>query len=75
VISTGLNILYSFLYRKYINIIITFLTSFFYCPSLICDFPLVWPVFHNIAILVLGLHSIYERKHAPFGFLNLTNFT
>jgi hypothetical protein len=40
VITTGLKILYSFFYRKYITIL-TFLTSFFYPPSPISNFPLV----------------------------------
>jgi hypothetical protein len=43
-------------------------------PSL-CDFPLLWPVFHSIAIFVLGLYSTYERKHMAFGLLNLANST
>jgi hypothetical protein len=55
--------------------IFTFWPSFFYPPSLLCDLSLAWPVFHNIAVFVLGLYSTYERKHAAFGLLNLTNFT
>jgi hypothetical protein len=47
----------------------------FYSPSLMCDFPLVWPVFHNIAEFVLGLYSTYERKHVAFGLLNLATST
>jgi hypothetical protein len=33
--------------------IFTFLTSFFYPLSSLCDLPLVWPVFHDIAVSVL----------------------
>jgi hypothetical protein len=40
--------------------IFTFLTSFFYPPPLVCDLPLVWPVFHKIATFGLGLYSTYE---------------
>jgi hypothetical protein len=53
----------------------TFLASFFYLPSLVCDLPLVWPIFHKIAVFVLGLYYTYESKHVAFGFLNLANFT
>jgi hypothetical protein len=53
----------------------TFLTSFFYPPSLICDLPLTWPVFHNIAVFVLGLYSTYKRKDVTVGLLSLANFT
>jgi hypothetical protein len=61
VILTGLKILYSFLYRKYINRI--HFNFFFHPPSPVSDVPLAWPVFHNIAACVLGLYSTYERKH------------
>jgi hypothetical protein len=74
VILTGLKILYSFLYREYINHA-HLLTSLFYPPPLVCDFPLTWPIFYNIAVFLLGLYSTCERKHVTFGFLNLTNFT
>jgi hypothetical protein len=40
--------------------IFTVLTSFFYPPPLTCDFPLAWPVFHSIAIFVLGLYSVEQ---------------
>jgi hypothetical protein len=47
----------------------TFLTSFIYPPSLVCDLPLVWPVFHDIAAFVLGLYSTYERENMWFSLL------
>jgi hypothetical protein len=68
------SILYSILYREYINIFIS-LVSFFYPPPIICEPPLAWPVFHNIAAFVLSLYSTYEREHATFGLLSLANFT
>jgi hypothetical protein len=46
VISTGLKILYSFLYRKYINHI-HLQTSFFYPPSLTCSGPEFKPQNHK----------------------------
>jgi hypothetical protein len=49
------------------------LTSFLYPHSLICDFPFVWPVFHNIVLHVLGLYCTYEGKYVTFGLLNLAN--
>jgi hypothetical protein len=70
VISTGLKILGSFLYRKHINHI--HLLNFLYLPSLVWDLPLAWLVFCNIAVFVLGLYSTCEGKHAASGFLNLT---
>jgi hypothetical protein len=38
------------------------LLNFFYPPSLVFDFPLVWPVFHNIACIYIRfvLH-IWEK--------------
>jgi hypothetical protein len=71
VILIGLEILYSFLYINHF----AFLISSFYPSSLICDLPLVWPVFHNIAVSVLGLYSTYETEHVAFGLLSLDNFT
>jgi hypothetical protein len=56
-ISTGLNILYSFLYRKCINYI-HFLNFLLPSSSLVCDLPLVRPVFHDIAIFVLGYNRV-----------------
>jgi hypothetical protein len=50
VISTGLKIIYSFLYGKYINIF-TSLMSFFYTSSPVRCLPLAWPVFHSCASL------------------------
>jgi hypothetical protein len=50
VILTGLKILYSFLYREYINHI--HLLNFLLLPSLSHMWPLhMWPVFHNIAYI------------------------
>jgi hypothetical protein len=49
------------------------LTSFSHPPSAISDLFLVWPVFHNTALLILGLNSTYERKHVAYDFLNLAN--
>jgi hypothetical protein len=73
--------LFQLVYKFYIHsciastsTIFIFLTSSSYPPSLVCDLPLAWPVFH-INIFVLGLYSTYKRKHAPFGLLNLANFT
>jgi hypothetical protein len=40
--------------------IFTFLTSFFYCPFLISDLPLAWPVFHNIACI--GVGPIFQNE-------------
>jgi hypothetical protein len=54
--------LYTHSHTESTSTIFIFLTSFFYPPTLICDLPLAWPVFHNIAIFVLGLYSTYERK-------------
>jgi hypothetical protein len=51
-----------------------FLVSFFYPAHPVYDFPLVWPVFHNIVVFVLGLHSTYETEHVDFGLLSLANF-
>jgi hypothetical protein len=45
-----------------ISTIFTFLTSFFYLPSLICDLPLMRPVFHNIAcICIRSIFHIWEK--------------
>jgi hypothetical protein len=55
--------------------IFTFLFSFFYPISLVGDLPLVWPILYNIVIFVLGLYSIYERKHEAFGPLSLANYS
>jgi hypothetical protein len=73
-VSTGLKILYSFLYREYISHshLLNFL---FYPPPLVHDLALAWSVFHSTAEFVLGLYSTYERKHAAFGLLSLANFT
>jgi hypothetical protein len=55
--------------------IFTYFTFTYYPPSLICDLPFAWPVFHNITVFVLGLYSTSERKHAAFGLQNLAKFT
>jgi hypothetical protein len=63
VVSKGLKILYSFLFRKYINHI--HLLNFHYSPSSISDFPLTWPVFHNIACICIG--SVFHIWEKTFG--------
>jgi hypothetical protein len=57
VVSTGLKILHSLLYREYINHI----HLFFLLPSLIYDLLFTWPVLHNIAVFVLGPYSMREN--------------
>jgi hypothetical protein len=71
VISTGLKILYSFLYRKNSNYVYLW-TSFFTLPLLLVAsqhdlFFILW------LVLVLGLYSTCERKHVTFCLLNLAN--
>jgi hypothetical protein len=73
VASISLKILYSFFIQNTSTIFS--LTSFFYPPSLMCGLPLAWPVFHNIAVFVLGLYSTNKRKYVAFGLLNMANFT
>jgi hypothetical protein len=64
----------SFLCREYINHI--HLLNFILLPfPLLCDLFLVWPVFHNIAVFVLGLYSTNERKNVTFDPLSLATFT
>jgi hypothetical protein len=72
VISTSLKILHLLLDRQYINHIHLF--NFFYLPPLLCSLPLVWHVFHTIAVFVLVLYFTEEREHAAFGLLKLANF-
>jgi hypothetical protein len=67
VISTGLKILYLLLQRKSISHV-HLLNFLLLPPSLICDLPLVRPVFHSIAVFVLGLYSTYERKRGLLAF-------
>jgi hypothetical protein len=38
----------------FILAVFTFLASFFYPASLVCDLPLAWPVFHNIVCICIG---------------------
>jgi hypothetical protein len=58
--SPCLKILYSFLYREYINYI--HLLNFFYPPSLICDLLLEWTDFHSIAcICIRSLFHLWEK--------------
>jgi hypothetical protein len=60
VISTVLKILYSCIENK--SSILTFLTSFFYSPFLICNLPLPWPVFHNSSyICIRSIFHIWEK--------------
>jgi hypothetical protein len=55
--------------------IFKFLVSFFSPTPPVHDLPLVQPVFHQIAVFVLGLYATYEREHVTFGLLSLANFT
>jgi hypothetical protein len=71
VVSTGLKILYSFLYRVHNHI---HLLNFLLLPSPSCP-PISITCFHNIAVFVLVLYSTYERKYVAFGLLNPTKFT
>jgi hypothetical protein len=42
--------------------IFTFLTSFFYPTYLVCDLPLAWSVFHNIAYMCIrSIFHIWEK--------------
>jgi hypothetical protein len=66
-VTTHLNIVYSFSYREYINHI-HLLNFLFYPHPLICNLLLVWPVF----IFVLRVYSTYERNVA-FSLLQLAN--
>jgi hypothetical protein len=59
-ISIDLKILYSFLHKKHINHF-TFLTSFFYPPSLVCDFPLAWRVSWYCCIYWYWVYSPHRR--------------
>jgi hypothetical protein len=45
----------------------SFALTFLYIISL-------YPIFHNIAVLVLGLYSTYARKQVAFDLLNLPSF-
>jgi hypothetical protein len=51
------------------------LVSLFYSTHPLCDLPLVWPVFHNVAAFVSGLYSTWKREHVIFDLLSLANFT
>jgi hypothetical protein len=53
------NEFYVYSYIESTATIFTFLTSFFYPSSLVCDLTLAWPVFHNIVLFVSGLYFIY----------------
>jgi hypothetical protein len=70
----SLRFLYSFLYSKHINLIQVFGFLPLLYPSL-AQPPLVWPMFHNIVVFVLGLQSAYEGEHEGSGLLSLANFT
>jgi hypothetical protein len=75
VVSAGLRFPYSFLYREYITHIQVHSFLLLATPSM-WDLALVWPVFYNIAVFVLGLKPIYdEREHEAFSLLSLVNFT
>jgi hypothetical protein len=59
---SGLRILYSFSYRRYISHIQPHLLSFLLLSyTLVCEHPLMWPDFHNIAKFVLGLHCLIRK--------------
>jgi hypothetical protein len=61
VISTGLKILYSFLYRKDNNYIHLLNSLLLPSPYRMWP-PLVWPVFHNIAcICIVPIFHIWEK--------------
>jgi hypothetical protein len=51
------------------------LISFFYTIPLVCDLLIVWPVFHNIAVLLLGVYFTSERNHPASGLLSLGTVT
>jgi hypothetical protein len=87
VISSKLNILYSFLYRKYINHIhLIFLLLTLPHPKIL---PLSWPVFHSCPSLLrclfivqwdfcLGIIPVYvlclsQSNHPPLHFLALVS--
>jgi hypothetical protein len=53
---------YIYSYRESMTTIFIFLVSFFHPTPPMCDLPLVCPVFHNIAVFILGLYSTYERE-------------
>jgi hypothetical protein len=70
---------------KSISTLFSALISFFYSfsLSLFLNLSLVWPVFYNIAVFVLGLCSTYvklcsfwpfEPSPVPFIYLQMTNF-
>jgi hypothetical protein len=73
-ISAMLKILYSFLYKDYINHI-HLLNFLLLCSPSHMWLLLVWLVFHNITVVVLGIYFTNERKYENFGLLNLANFT
>jgi hypothetical protein len=63
VISKGFKILHFYIGST--STIFTFLTSFFYPPSLVSDLCLVWPVFHNIACICIW--SIFHKGEKTCG--------
>jgi hypothetical protein len=67
VISTGLKILYLFLYRNYITHIdlSNFLLSH---PSLMYDLPLAWPVFHKNVVLYYVFIAHIRETMWPLAF-------
>jgi hypothetical protein len=68
VISTGLKFcIHSCIESTSTIFILKFLLLF----PLVCDLFLACLVLHNIVVFVLGVYSTYERKHAPFGLLNM----
>jgi hypothetical protein len=73
VISTGLKILYSFLYRKYTNHV--YPLHVFTLPLSCVTSPKLDLFFIIVLVFILGLYSTDKRKHAAFHFLNVANFT
>jgi hypothetical protein len=49
--------------------VFTFLTSFFCCPSLVCDLPLVWSVSYSIAcVCIRSMFHIWENTCLSLSF-------
>jgi hypothetical protein len=88
VISIGLNVQYSYLYRKYINHIHLF-TFFIYSPSPISALSLAWPVLHScdslfrclfavswgiyLGILAINILCLSQSKPFPLHFCFLSS--
>jgi hypothetical protein len=44
----------------------TFFSSFFYLSSPISDFPVVLPIFHNIAYICIGLSRTFLKRNIKY---------